>query len=112
MAEFSDLIAALQSDSPPESIYDDLTAAYGERAQLAESAGARVAELEAANAALLAEIGDLKARNYDLLVRVGMIPRPIREIPGLARMNGRRPLLWMIFSRRMSDRGTQSRRYH
>lgn len=71
MADFSDLIAALQSDSPPETIYDDLTAAYGERAQLAESAGARVAELEAANAALLAEIGDLKARNYDLLVRVG-----------------------------------------
>lgn len=71
MADFSDLIAVLQSDSPPETIYDDLTAAYGERAQLAESAGARVAELEAANAALLAEIGDLKARNYDLLVRVG-----------------------------------------
>lgn len=71
MAEFSDLIAALQSESPPETIYDDLTAAYGERAQLAESAGARVAELEAANAALLAEIGDLKAKNYDLLVRVG-----------------------------------------
>lgn len=71
MADFSDLIAALQSDSPPETIYDDLTAAYGERAQLAESAGARVAELEAANAALLIEIGELKARNYDLLVRVG-----------------------------------------
>lgn len=71
MADFSDLIAALQSDSPPETIYDDLTAAYDERAQLAESAGARVAELEAANAALLTEIGDLKARNYDLLVRVG-----------------------------------------
>lgn len=71
MSDFSDLIAALQSDSPPETIYDDLTAAYGERAELAESAGARVAELEAANAALLAEIGDLKARNYDLLVRVG-----------------------------------------
>lgn len=71
MADFSDLIAALQSDSPPETIYDDLTTAYGERAQLAESAGARVAELEAANAALLAEISDLKARNYDLLVRVG-----------------------------------------
>jgi len=71
MADFSDLIVALQSDSPPETIYDDLTAAYGERAQLAESAGARVAELEAANAALLAEIGELKARNYDLLVRVG-----------------------------------------
>ena len=71
MSDFSDLIAALQSDSPPETIYDDLTAAYGERAQLAESAGARVAELEAANAALLAEISDLKARNYDLLVRVG-----------------------------------------
>ena len=71
MTDFSDLIAALQSDTPPVTIYDDLTAAYGERAQLAESAGARVAELEAANAALLAEIGDLKARNYDLLVRVG-----------------------------------------
>lgn len=71
MADFSDLIALLQTDSPPETIYDDLTAAYGERAQLAESAGARVAELEAANAALLAEISDLKARNYDLLVRVG-----------------------------------------
>lgn len=71
MADFSDLIAALQSDSPPETIYDDLTAAYGERADLAESAGARVAELEAANAALLAEISELKARNYDLLVRVG-----------------------------------------
>ena len=71
MADFSDLIALLQSDSPPETIYDDLTAAYDERARLAESAGARVAELEAANAALLAEIGDLKARNYDLLVRVG-----------------------------------------
>ena len=71
MADFSDLIALLQSDSPPETIYDDLTAAYGERAQLAESAGARVAELEAANAALLTEIGELKARNYDLLVRVG-----------------------------------------
>ena len=71
MADFSDLIAALQSDSPPETIYDDLTTAYGECAQLAESAGARVRELEAANAALLAEIGDLKARNYDLLVRVG-----------------------------------------
>lgn len=71
MTEFSDLIAALRSDSPPETIYDDLTAAYGERAQLAESAGARIAELETANAALLAEIADLKARNYDLLVRVG-----------------------------------------
>ena len=71
MSDFSDLIALLQSDSPPETIYDDLTAAYGERARLAESAGARVAELEAANAALLAEIGELKARNYDLLVRVG-----------------------------------------
>ena len=71
MADFSDLIALLQTDSPPETIYDDLTVAYDERAQLAESAGARVAELEAANAALLDEIGELKARNYDLLVRVG-----------------------------------------
>ena len=71
MADFSDLIALLQSDSPPETIYDDLTAAYGEQVQVVESAGARVAELEAANAALLTEIGELKARNYDLLVRVG-----------------------------------------
>lgn len=71
MVDFSDLIALLHTDSPPETIYDDLTAAYGERAELAESAGARVAELEAANATLLAEISELKARNYDLLVRVG-----------------------------------------
>lgn len=84
MAEFSDLIAALQSESPPETIYDDLTAAYAERAQLAESAGARVAELEAANAALLAEIGDLKARNYDLLVRVGDDSRGDSEDNGAA----------------------------
>lgn len=71
MADFSELIAALQSDSPPETIYDDLTATYGKCAELAESAGARVAELESANATLLAEISELKARNYDLLVRVG-----------------------------------------
>lgn len=84
MSDFSDLIAALQGDSPPETIYDDLTAAYTGAVQTGEAAGAKVAELEAANAALLAEIADLKARNYDLLVRVGAGDGPTGDGDGPA----------------------------
>ena len=52
----------------PPSIYDDLTTDY---TTVVEGGQAKAAELEAANAVLVAEVARLKAMNFDLLTATG-----------------------------------------
>lgn len=72
MAKFHDLLGSLREpgeDGVDPSIYDDLTFEY----DAMESGGvAKVAELTDAIASRDAEIGALKAQNYDLLMAVGV----------------------------------------
>jgi hypothetical protein len=71
MAKFHDLLGVLREpgeEGLPPTIYDDLTGEY----DAMESGGAaKAAELADALAARDAEIGALKAQNYDLLMAVG-----------------------------------------
>lgn len=70
MADFEELMNSLQNageDGPGETIYDDLRASYNDRVSAGD---AKVAELTASNETANAEIGRLKAHNYDLLTQV------------------------------------------
>lgn len=72
---FEELLTALRSGDYPETIYDDLGAAYS---TLADNGNAAVAEYQARVAALEAEIQSLKAHNYELMM-VGGAPEPTVE---------------------------------
>ena len=71
--DFNDIVSLLRQPPEggnPDSIYDDLTGAYTRVLGRSDSADAKIAELEAANEALLAQVNDLKSKNYDLLMAV------------------------------------------
>ena len=66
--DFMALLAQLQNpgdEGPPETIYDDLTAAYNSDLGVRDAA---VSEKDLALQAALAEIQSLKAHNYELLM--------------------------------------------
>lgn len=67
---FDELMEALRGDEPPESIYDDLTAAYH---NAVDGASAKLAESDEVVKALNSEIEKLKAQNFDLLMAA---PKP------------------------------------
>lgn len=70
---FEDLINKMKEpgeDGIPETIYDDLTGLYAGATSLNDSSQAKIAELDATNAALLDQINKLKTHNYDLLMSV------------------------------------------
>lgn len=66
--DFNELVALLREpgeDGLPETIYDDLTLSYNDAV---EGGASRLAESEATNASLVAEVARLKALNFDLLM--------------------------------------------
>lgn len=70
---FEEMLALLKTppeEGVPDTIYDDITAAYNDVSGRADSAAAKIGELTAANETLLGQINDLKAKNYDLLTAV------------------------------------------
>ena len=76
---FLDLISLLREPGDneiPPSIYDDLTTEYN---TVVEGSAASIAEREAANAELVAEITRLKAINFDLLMATGEADKPVTE---------------------------------
>ena len=66
--DFNELLALLREpgeDGVPDTIYDDLSSSY---ALAVDGGAASVAQAEAVNAELTAEINRLKALNFDLLM--------------------------------------------
>lgn len=64
------LLKTPPEEGVPDTIYDDITAAYNDVSGRADSAAAKIGELTAANETLLSQINELKAKNYDLLTAV------------------------------------------
>lgn len=58
-------------EGQPETIYDDLRAAYNAVKDKADSAGAKISELTDSNSALSKTVDGLKSKNYDLLEAIG-----------------------------------------
>lgn len=58
-------------EGAPETIYDDLRAAYNTVKDKADSAGAKISELTDSNSALSKTVDGLKSKNYDLLEAIG-----------------------------------------
>lgn len=71
--DFVELLNSLLGEDAPndQTVYDDLTAMYTDSVSLSDSANAKIAELEAANATLQEQVASLKAHNYDLLQEIG-----------------------------------------
>jgi hypothetical protein len=74
MAKFHDLVESMRVGTASDSIYDDLTREFNDRDAYAQSADAKIAELDGAVGNSLeevagrdAEISRLKAINYDLM---------------------------------------------
>lgn len=70
MPTFEELLATLHDpgeDGPPETIYDDLTAAH---TGALEGANAKIAELTTSNEAANAENQRLQARNWELFEQI------------------------------------------
>jgi len=70
---FEELMEALRGEEPPDTIYDDLTAAYND---MVEGSRAKLAESDEVISALNGEIEKLKAQNFDLLMAA---PKPDAE---------------------------------
>lgn len=68
--DIEELITALISEEPPDSVYDDLRGGWNRLAELNESGTAKIDELTAMLAAATEEIASLKARNYDLMMAI------------------------------------------
>lgn len=69
---FDELINTLKSDNEkPETIYDDLTGLYTQASEKADSADAKIAEMNSVIETLNTQISELKSKNYDLLTQVG-----------------------------------------
>jgi hypothetical protein len=78
MADFNDLLNTARNpgdDGVPDTIYDDLGAAYNDRIN---SADAKINELSTAHSAAEAELQRVRAHNYELLssVQAGNPPKP------------------------------------
>jgi len=70
MAEFEELLATLRNPgetAPPETIYDDLGAAYNDRVSASD---AKITELSGALETTNSELLKVRAHNYDLLTAV------------------------------------------
>ena len=65
MGKVSELLDSIGEDGYPDDFGTTLIGAYDEDMSIP---AAKVAELEAANAVLVAQVAELKARNYDLMV--------------------------------------------
>lgn len=74
MADFNELLGKLRNpgeDGTPDTIYDDLDAAYNDRVS---SADAKISELSSAQTAAEAELQKVRAHNYELLTAVNGNP--------------------------------------
>lgn len=72
MAEFEELLGKLREpgdDGPPETIYDDLAAAYN---NVREGADARINELSATVQEKDKKLSQVMSHNYELLTQVQM----------------------------------------
>ena len=67
---FETLLASLNSESPPETVYDDLRKVYENALSESESANAKIAAQSGQLEQALAELGAAKATNWDLLQKV------------------------------------------
>lgn len=68
MADFNELLSTLRNpgdEGAPETIYDDLSAAYNDRIS---SADAKISQESEARAAAEAELQRVRAHNYELLL--------------------------------------------
>lgn len=83
MADFNELLNLARNpgdDGAPETIYDDLGAAYNDRVT---SADAKISELSQAKADADAELQRVRAHNYELLssVKMGNPSTVTSEVP-------------------------------
>ena len=67
---FETLLASLNSESPPETVYDDLRKVYDDALSETEAANAKIAAQTGQLEQALAELGAVKATNWDLLQKV------------------------------------------
>ena len=67
---FETLLASLNSESPPETVYDDLRKVYENALSESDSANAKIAAQSGQLEQALAELGAAKATNWDLLQQV------------------------------------------
>lgn len=69
--ELINSLVTLEAADRPGDMFDQLTSAYDNDISLGS---AKIGELEAANAALTAEVARLKSHNYDLLTATAQLP--------------------------------------
>ena len=74
---FESLLASLNSESPPETVYDDLRKEYVDALSENDAANAKIAAQTGQLEQALAELGAAKATNWDLLQKV---PSDIGEV--------------------------------
>ena len=67
---FETLLASLNGESPPETVYDDLRKVYENALSENDSANAKIAAQTGQLEQALAELGAAKATNWDLLQKV------------------------------------------
>lgn len=67
---FETLLASLNSESPSETVYDDLRKVYENALSENDSANAKIAAQTGQLEQALAELGAAKATNWDLLQKV------------------------------------------
>ena len=67
---FETLLASLNSESPSETVYDDLRKVYENTLSENDSANAKIAAQTGQLEQALAELGAVKATNWDLLQKV------------------------------------------
>ena len=67
---FETLLASLNGESPPETVYDDLRKVYDDALSETDAANAKIAAQTGQLEQALAELGAAKATNWDLLQKV------------------------------------------
>lgn len=67
---FETLLESLNSESPPETVYDDLRKVYVDALSETDAANAKIAAQTGQLEQALAELGAAKATNWDLLQKV------------------------------------------